>query len=170
MARIFEEFDNIFTDALDKESTERVLPDGRTLRQYGPYTYGYSMRVGPDGVPEIREFGNVRPRRSPFELTEPEGQSRGLTERKSDKESEVDVFTKNNEVKVVIDFPGLEQSDISVQATGKTVTVSLNGTKKDVQLPEEVDTTSQRFTYKAGILEVTFQKLAKKKDKPTKAS
>ncbi|MFQ6010558.1 MAG: Hsp20/alpha crystallin family protein [Nitrososphaerales archaeon] len=170
MARIFEDFDNLFADAHRQEGAERTLPDGSSVRQFGPYTYGYSVRVGPDGVPEIREYGNVRPRRSPFELIGPRGQPRRLEETGKDKESPVDVFTKNNEVKVVIDFPGLDKSDIGLQATAKKLTVSLNGTEKEVELPAEVDTGSQRFTYKAGVLEVTFRKLAKKKDKPTKGS
>ena len=27
----------------------------------GPFVFGWSMRVGPDGVPHVRTFGNVRP-------------------------------------------------------------------------------------------------------------
>jgi hypothetical protein len=26
----------------------------------GPFVYGYSMTIGPDGKPRVREFGNVR--------------------------------------------------------------------------------------------------------------
>jgi len=27
----------------------------------GPFVYGYSFSMGPDGKPVIREFGNVKP-------------------------------------------------------------------------------------------------------------
>ncbi|MDH5658800.1 MAG: Hsp20/alpha crystallin family protein, partial [Nitrosopumilus sp.] len=30
-------------------------------QQVGPYYYGYTMTVGPDGRPVIKEYGNVRP-------------------------------------------------------------------------------------------------------------
>jgi HSP20 family protein len=30
------------------------------VREYGPFVYGYSMTVGPDGRPKVREFGNVK--------------------------------------------------------------------------------------------------------------
>jgi len=29
-------------------------------REVGPIVYGYSMTIGPDGKPQVREFGNVK--------------------------------------------------------------------------------------------------------------
>ena len=40
---------------------ERTMPDGRKVKQWGPFVYGYSVTIGPDGKPEIKEFGNVKP-------------------------------------------------------------------------------------------------------------
>ncbi len=34
---------------------ERKLPDGGTVREMGPFVYGYSFSMGPDGKPVIRE-------------------------------------------------------------------------------------------------------------------
>ena len=31
------------------------------MRDIGPIVYGYSMTIGPDGKPRIKEFGNVKP-------------------------------------------------------------------------------------------------------------
>lgn len=28
--------------------------------EMGPFVYGYSMTIGPDGKPKVREFGNIR--------------------------------------------------------------------------------------------------------------
>ena len=39
---------------------EYTTPGGRKVREVGPVIYGYSMTVGPDGKPRIREFGNVK--------------------------------------------------------------------------------------------------------------
>ena len=78
--RLFEQFDEMFermfkdmTRDLPKDAwTEKKLPDGSTVRQFGPYIYGHSMTMGPDGKPVVREFGNVKPshRRGMFGLPE----------------------------------------------------------------------------------------------------
>ena len=38
------------------------LPDGSVRREYGPFVYGYSVKISPEGKPIIREFGNIKPR------------------------------------------------------------------------------------------------------------
>ena len=42
---------------------EYETSEGEKVREVGPIVYGYSMTIGPDGKPHIREFGNVK---SPF--------------------------------------------------------------------------------------------------------
>jgi hypothetical protein len=39
---------------------EYNTPTGGRVREVGPLVYGYSMTVGPDGKPKVKEFGNVR--------------------------------------------------------------------------------------------------------------
>jgi hypothetical protein len=39
---------------------EYTTPEGGKVREIGPMVYGYSMTVGPDGKPRVREFGNVK--------------------------------------------------------------------------------------------------------------
>ena len=39
----------------------RRLPDGSVVREYGPFIYGYSVKIGPDGKPSVRAFGNIKP-------------------------------------------------------------------------------------------------------------
>ena len=58
--RMEEEFRE-FTDKVPKDYVkERKLPDGSTVKEFGPFVYGYSMKIGPDGKPLIREFGNIK--------------------------------------------------------------------------------------------------------------
>ena len=38
---------------------ERKLKDGSTVREIGPIVYGYSVKIGQDGKPIVRKFGNV---------------------------------------------------------------------------------------------------------------
>jgi HSP20 family protein len=42
---------------------EYDTPHGGKVREVGPLVYGYSMIVGPDGKPKVKEFGNVKPSR-----------------------------------------------------------------------------------------------------------
>ena len=39
---------------------EYQTPEGEKVREVGPIVYGYSMTIGPDGKPHVREFGNVK--------------------------------------------------------------------------------------------------------------
>ena len=39
---------------------EYETPEGGKVREIGPFVYGYSMTIGPDGKPRVKEFGNVK--------------------------------------------------------------------------------------------------------------
>jgi hypothetical protein len=55
------EFSELSAKAPKELVRERTLPNGAEVKQWGPFVYGYSMTVGPDGRPRIREFGNIKP-------------------------------------------------------------------------------------------------------------
>ncbi|HET8794500.1 MAG TPA: hypothetical protein VFM31_11935, partial [Nitrososphaeraceae archaeon] len=64
MSRSFpEQFKNIEDRVPKNLIKEYNTPEGGKVREVGPIVYGYSMTIGPDGKPNIREFGNVK---SPF--------------------------------------------------------------------------------------------------------
>jgi len=159
----FEEFDRLLEDMLrDIQRTlpeemvkERRLPDGSTVKTWGPYVYGYSMTVGPDGKPVIREFGNLRPSRT------------GLPEAAEEREPLVDVVVGDRVVQVVAEVPGVEREDINLYATERQLTISVDTERrkyrKDVDLPVEVDPKSARASYKNGVLEVTLNRIREEK-------
>jgi HSP20 family protein len=135
----------------------RRLPDGSTRREYGPFVYGYSVKIGPDGKPIIREFGNMKPnigmrRKSPFNL-------------KDHRDPLVDIVEEAENVKVVAELPGVEKKDIQLFATEQTTSIHVDTPErkyqKELELPVKVDESSARSIYKNGILEIIF----KKKDK-----
>jgi len=163
MERMMEEMFQGFTDRMPKDLIkERKLPDGRTIRETGPIVWGYSVTVGPDGKPVIREFGNLkpsaqrRPREPPFSI-------------KEEREPLVDVVETDNEVRVVTELPGVEKEDINLYATPKTLTIKVDTEQrkyhKDLELPSEVDPKSAKSTYKNGVLEVMLKKVGKEKPK-----
>ena len=156
-----------FTTRLPKDYVrERKLPDGTTVREWGPFVYGYSMTIGPDGKPKISEFGNVKPslKPAPFGLTKPRLDVR------EERDPLVDVITTEKEVKVLAELPGVEKEDIKLHGTEDTLTISVDTPQrkyyKELEMPENVDPKSAKTNYKNGVLEVTLKKTkAKKKPK-----
>jgi len=138
---------------------ERTLPDGSKVQEWGPFVYGYSFKVGPDGKPQIREFGNIKPGAGP---------GRPSIDFKEEREPLTDVMETNGEVKVIVELPGVEKEDIKLHGTEDTLTISVDTPRrkyhKEVELPAMVEPRQAKASYKNGVLEVTLQK--RKKEKP----
>jgi HSP20 family protein len=166
---IFREIERIFEDAFkefreypETLMREKKLPDGRIVKEYGPIVYGYSITIGPDGKPVIREFGNVKPTARP-----------GYVDIKSEREPLVDIIEEAGSLKVVAEVPGVEKNDIQLYATEKSLTIKVDTPSrkyyKEVELPVEVDPKSAKSTYKNGVLEVSLKKVSPKpKGEPIK--
>ena len=60
MNRMFNVFNDISTNAPKELVREYETLDGDKVREVGPIVYGYSMTIGPDGKPHVKEFGNVK--------------------------------------------------------------------------------------------------------------
>jgi HSP20 family protein len=164
--RMMEDMEKFMSDAF-KEMEDTVprdmvrvrrLPDGSVKREYGPFVYGYSVKIGPDGRPIIREFGNIKPGlggegQSPLNLQE-------------QREPLVDIVEEDESVKIIAELPGVAKDDIRLYATERTLTIDVDTPdrkyRKELELPVEVDETSARSTYRNGVLET---ELAKRKPK-----
>lgn len=160
MEREFKEFRTRVPKDLVRE---HKLPDGSTIREWGPFVYGYSMTVGPDGKPKIREFGNIKPSLKPeaFGLTRP------TFDVKEEREPLVDVVSTDDEVRVVAELPGVEKEDIKLHGIENMLTVSVDTPKrkyfKEIKLPAAVIPNKAKTVYKNGVLEVTLPKNREKK-------
>jgi len=140
---------------------EYKTPEGGTVREVGPMVYGYSMTIGPDGKPRIREFGNVkRPSGVGFGGFRPQiaGEMEPMT----------DVVSTDKEVKVTVEMPGVIKDKIRIDAYDSTVEVKSEDPQrkyhKIIDLPLEADVETAKSKYNNGILEITFEK--KKETKP----
>jgi len=158
----FDEMDKMFEDMFreiekmpEELQRERRLPDGSTIRTFGPVVYGYSMSIGPDGKPVVREFGNLKPSRF------------GLPRASEEREPLVDVTSGEKVIQVVAEVPGVDKNDIKLEGTNDTLTIRVDTEKrkyrKVVDLPENVDPSSAKASYKNGVLEVTLDKLVAEK-------
>lgn len=141
---------------------EEKLPDGSIVRKMGPFVYGYSISMGPDGKPVIREFGNVKASK-PTAF----GPQRPRLNVQEEREPLVDVIEEKDALKVVAEVPGVEKEDIDLKATENSLTISVDNKVrryyKEVEFPSMVDPESVKASYRNGILEVT---LTKRETKP----
>ncbi|HEY6882941.1 MAG TPA: archaeal heat shock protein Hsp20 [Nitrososphaeraceae archaeon] len=160
MERQFEDIEKRVPKDLVREYT---TPEGGKIREAGPFVYGYSMTVGPDGKPRVREFGNIKPSKGFF------GGGMARPEISGELEPLVDITTTDNEVKVVIEMPGINKNNIRINAYDQTLEVKSDDPKrkyhKAIEVPSETDIETARSTYNNGILEITFEKKEQKKPK-----
>ena len=141
----FKQFEKEIPKNLVRESR---TPDGGVKKEIGPFVYGYSVTIGPDGKPVVREFGNVRG-----------GGGKPWNAVQDKREPLVDVVSSGKEVRVIAEMPGVKKEDINVTVNEKSMVISVDsdnrGYYKELDLPGTVEPKGARSTYNNGILEVT---------------
>ncbi len=147
--RIFKKMSSSFFDIDD--ITEEFNGKGSN---FSPFYYGYTMTVGPNGKPVVKEYGNVKPELLPStDIREPV----------------VDVIVDEKEklVKLVAEIPGVEKTDVKILVQDKFVDISAeHGEKKyhvKVPIKHKVDENSAKASYKNGILELVFKLIEEEK-------
>ncbi len=155
----WDEFDNLFQRMMRPfKGLDRIFEDMKTsdsMQTFGPYYYGYSMTIGPDGKPVVKEYGNIQQSQLPGAST---------------REPFVDVILDDQEkvLKLVAEMPGVEKKDIKIEVIGRSVNLDAeNGDKKyhtKIPIKQKVDEDSVKATYSNGILEVKFK--LKQEDRP----
>src|SRR3954465_4442675 len=159
MDRLFNVFNDFSKNAPKELVREYQTPDGAKVREVGPIVYGYSMTIGPDGKPHIREFGNVKPTSAGRSMGRVGGSKPQIS---AEREPLSDVNVTNKEVKVVLEMPGIKKEDIKINAYDGAIEVIADNPQrkyhKTIDLPQDVDIETARSTYNNGILEVAFDK------------
>ncbi|MCS7094406.1 MAG: Hsp20/alpha crystallin family protein [Thaumarchaeota archaeon] len=154
--RWFEEEFRRFERELPKDLVREVRTPTGVRREIGPIVYGYSITIGPDGRPIVREFGNVRPGRR--------GEPPML---KVEREPLVDVLDEEDKVRVVAEVPGVRKEDISLNVSDSKLVIRVETEQrryyKEVDLPAEVDADNSKASYNNGVLEVTLPKKVAKR-------
>ena len=112
--------------------------------------YGYTMKIGADGRPEFREFGNTE-KLLPQKPT-----------------TNIDEIISDDEVKYVVEMAGLEKNDIKIDIVDDML--KINGERgerkyhEQIALKYKIDGTP-KATYKNGVLEITFSRYKPKTQK-----
>ena len=164
-------FNDISTNAPEELVREYETEEGVKVREVGPIVYGYSMTIGPDGRPQVREFGNVRSLGEIDSNVKKIGQNTGKSSQLSaEREPLVDINTTDSEVRVVVEMPGIRKEDIKVNAYDSQLEIATSKDAqrkyhKNIELPEQAEIETAKSTYNNGVLEVTFN-VKKKEAKP----
>ncbi|OWP54136.1 MAG: molecular chaperone [Cuniculiplasma sp. C_DKE] len=121
----------------------------------GPYVYGFSYKVGPDGKPSFQEFGNIPNRPSLSDKSsEPEARE-PLTDINYDKEK----------VYLTFELPGISKENIDLKVSENEVTINVaEGPRKyfrNVPLEEPIKPETAVAKFTNGILDLTLD-LARK--------
>ncbi len=110
-----EAFKNFEQPVPKKFIKEHKLDDGSTVKEFGPIVYGYSVKIGEDGKPIIRKFGNV------------DVFSYSITDSSHDKQQEreplIDIINGKEEIKIVAELPGVAKENIKLYANENTLTI-----------------------------------------------
>lgn len=161
------EFENMQSNAPKDLVREYETPEGGKVREVGPIVYGYSMTIGPDGKPRVKEFGNVK---SPMSW----GRGLGSSVISSEREPLSNVSVTDKEVLVTVEMPGVAKDKIKINAYEDRVEVTSEDPKRkyreEVTIPPEADIETVRSSYNNGIIEIIFKKKeqAKRKGKEIK--
>ena len=134
-------------------SVKSRLPEGSVRKEYGPYVYGYSVKIGPDGKPIVREFGNMKPTI---------GQAAPPVSLSDKREPLVDTIEDEETVKVLAELPGVEKKDIRLRATSDKLIINVDNPErnyfKELEFPFDIDVSTAKSSYKNGVLEVNLKK------------
>lgn len=148
----FDMFDEDIADM--REHMDRILErmlSGEMGEGSDPLIYGFSMRVGPDNIPQIQEFGNAR-------------QARLGREETPSREPLTDIIEGEDKVTVIMELPGVDKEDIKVDAEERSLDLKVDTPEKrfikHLELPCGILPDSAKASYKNGVLEVVMTRPA----------
>ena len=111
--------------------------------------YGFTINTAGGGIPKVETFGNIK--------KTPEGP-------KVDEEREpiTDIFDEKNEIVVIAEMPGIEETDLEIELKEDILEISAaskNRTyRKELLLPVKVIKSNLRHKFTNGILEIRIKK------------
>ncbi len=140
-------FDEIMEDM--RKRMERVFSGAmKDLESTKPYVWGYSFRVGPDGKPEFRQFGDT-------------GALKPWVS-ESKREPLTDVIKRDDSISITMELPGVAKKEIELRTTATKLTIEVDNPDrkyyKEVDLPAPVDPDSVDATFKNGVLDITLKR------------
>ena len=118
------------------------------LGEKGRGVYGFTVRTGIGGTPQVEHFGNIRATEAGPVVAEV-------------REPLVDVFDEGQEIVVAAELPGVGEEEIRVAVQDDILSLETTGERKyakEILLSGPVDAATLKKTYKNGILELRLKK------------
>lgn len=111
--------------------------------------YGFTIKSAIGGAPKVETFGNI--------IKTPQGPKVN-----EEREPITDVFNENDEVVIIAEMPGIEESDIIIDFKDDILEISTKSRKKsyrkELLLPITSDNQVIKNKYTNGILEIRIKK------------
>jgi HSP20 family protein len=110
--------------------------------------YGFTIRSGIGGAPQVERFGNIRPTPAGAEVAEV-------------REPLVDLFDEGGEMRLIAELPGVDEAEIRVELNDDVLALETLGERryaKELLLPAPGDPASLATSYRNGILEIRIVK------------
>ncbi len=155
MERMMEDMLKDFSEGfrgIDLGDLEKRAREGKS------FVRGYSVTIGPDGKPIVREFGD-----RPVEIEK--GKKKGVRE---EREPLVDVIEEKQHIKVIAELPGISKEQINLKVGEENLEIKVENPErkyyKSVKLPASVKSMSAKASYKNGVLEIILERKEPKKD------
>lgn len=162
MEKMFNQFNDIQNNPPKELVREYQTPEGKKIREVGPIVYGYSITIGPDGKPKIREFGNVKSLGKNREEQEGFRTRENYPHISAEREPLADVNVTDRNVKVILEMPGVKKEEIKINAYEGMVEVLANDQQRryhrTIEIPQDINIETATSTYNNGILEISFNK------------
>lgn len=112
--------------------------------------YGFTVKLGADRVPSLQSFGNIRQKEDRLTIQEA-------------REPIVDIFEEEDGLSVIVELPGVTESDIRLQVKDDIMIISADGGDrkyaKEILLPFNVNPDDIKSAYRHGILEISLSKI-----------
>lgn len=128
---------------------EKIFSDLRIDVEPGkPYVRGFSITIGPDGKPQIKEIG---PPGRPIEARE-------VPERETE---EAEIIDMKDRYMIVVDLPGAKEDSIRVEIKDNRLIVKTHGLKrtyKVISLPKDAADKISNRSFNKGVLTIEIPK------------
>jgi HSP20 family protein len=125
------------------------------VSSYGPYVYGFTYKVGPDGKPVFEEFGNVPGTQNPL------GPAKILD--KNVREPITDINEDQKKIYITYELPGVSKENIELNVSQKNVTISVKEDTrkyyKSIDLQYKIKPETAQAKFKNGILDLIIEKV-----------
>lgn len=150
---------DMVSDLAESTEGEESEGEGREVRRSGEFqvkglgekargVYGFSIRTGAGGAPRVERFGNIRKTEQGPVVADV-------------REPLVDIFDESEEILVVVELPGVSESQITVELQDDILTITTSGERRyarEILLAGPVEPGSLSQSYTNGILELRLKK------------